>query len=154
MDKNKKQKPWSFYYHVSSSAIKKILTGVLSVFENKHKVPAYFCFIAPLECVWTPEWLVTKVLAVRRGSDCEHTHRRRHRHTQKRTHTHFVLGLAPLLAGWQYGSITNEGHPGCANRPQSLGRRGRNALPRPRSCDSGELIIAQESQKRRHTVIK
>lgn len=123
--KQNKKKAWSFYYHVSSRTIKKILTGV---FENKHKAPAYFCFIAPLECVWTPEWLVTKALAVRRGSDCEHTHRHRRTHKQKRMHTHFVLGLAPLLAGWQYGSITNEGHPGCANRPQSLGRRGRKAL--------------------------
>lgn len=40
---------------------KKTVTGVLCVFENKHKGLAYFCFIAPLECVGTPEWLVTKV---------------------------------------------------------------------------------------------
>lgn len=66
---------------------------------------AYFCFIAPLERFWMPVWLVTKVLVV--GSDCEYTH----------THTHtLVLGLAPLLARWQHGSITNEGHPSCANR--------------------------------------
>lgn len=82
------------------------------------------------------------------------THTQTRTQTHTKAHTHFVLGPAPLLAGWQYGSITNEGHPGCANRPQSLGRRGTNALPRPRSCDSGELIIAQESQKRRHTPIK
>ena len=53
--KKKKIKPDLFHYHVSTSKI--IETGVLSVFENKHKWLAYFCFIAPLERLWMPVWL-------------------------------------------------------------------------------------------------
>lgn len=34
---------------IKLSTIKRIVTGVLSVFENKHKCLAYCCFIAPLK---------------------------------------------------------------------------------------------------------
>lgn len=69
------------------------------------------------------------------------------------THTEFVLGLAPLLARWQYGSITNEGHPSCANSLSPLADTANSSLL-PRSYDSGELVISQKSEKHRHTVIK
>lgn len=121
--------------------IKKV-TGVVSVFENKHKFHGYFCFIAPLEYFEMPKWLSTKVLVLGWGQTV---------HTQ--THTEFVLGLAPLLARWQYGSITNEGHRSFANSLSPLADSTKSSFL-PRSYDSGELIISQESQKHRHTLIK
>lgn len=78
--------------------------------------------------------------SARMGSVCAHTQR----------HTEFVLGLAPLLARWQYGSVTNEGHRSCANSLSPLADSTKSSFL-PRSYDSGELIISQESQKHRHT---
>lgn len=79
------------------------------------------------------------------------THIIRHKHTH--IHTYFVLGLAPLLARQRYGSTTNEGHHGCDNNLSPLADSTKSSFL-PRSCDSRESIISQESQKHRHTLIK
>ncbi len=81
-----------------------------------------------------------------------HTHTHTHTHTRTRTHTHteFVLGLAPLLARWQYGSITNEGHPSCANSLSPLADSEKSSFL-PRSYESGELIVSEKSQKCRQS---